>query len=249
MTKRISTVALAALIAGGALVAATTAYASSVTVIYSTITTANPDAGGAITGLVTGLVKSTLGPDGLPVEAVAGTFSNVNGAGELLWWTPDGVNVTAGVSYAYPNPAALPFDIQKNFFPNGTGGSNAGGYTSAILSGTFNTPAGGSVIFKLGSDDDAWIFLNGNLVVDNGGIHALVTAPTTVAGLAPGLNTVKVFFADRHVVQSGLYFDANVTVNPSVPEPSTWAMMLLGFAGLGFAGYRGGNRRRNAVEA
>jgi hypothetical protein len=29
----------------------------------------------------------------------------------------------------------------------------------------------------------------------------------------------------------------------SVPEPSTWAMMLLGFAGLGFAGYR---RTRNA---
>jgi hypothetical protein len=24
----------------------------------------------------------------------------------------------------------------------------------------------------------------------------------------------------------------------SVPEPSTWAMMLLGFVGLGFAGYR-----------
>ena len=24
----------------------------------------------------------------------------------------------------------------------------------------------------------------------------------------------------------------------AAPEPSTWAMMLLGFAGLGFAGYR-----------
>ncbi len=24
----------------------------------------------------------------------------------------------------------------------------------------------------------------------------------------------------------------------AVPEPSTWAMLLLGFAGLGFAGYR-----------
>jgi hypothetical protein len=23
-----------------------------------------------------------------------------------------------------------------------------------------------------------------------------------------------------------------------VPEPSTWAMMLLGFAGMGFVGYR-----------
>jgi PEP-CTERM motif len=27
-------------------------------------------------------------------------------------------------------------------------------------------------------------------------------------------------------------------VTPSAPEPSTWAMMLLGFAGLGFLGYR-----------
>jgi PEP-CTERM motif len=24
----------------------------------------------------------------------------------------------------------------------------------------------------------------------------------------------------------------------TAPEPSTWAMMMLGFAGLGFAGYR-----------
>jgi uncharacterized membrane protein len=31
----------------------------------------------------------------------------------------------------------------------------------------------------------------------------------------------------------------------SVPEPSTWAMMLLGFAGLGLAGYR----RANATSA
>ena len=27
-------------------------------------------------------------------------------------------------------------------------------------------------------------------------------------------------------------------VTATVPESSTWAMMLLGFAGLGFAGYR-----------
>ena len=34
----------------------------------------------------------------------------------------------------------------------------------------------------------------------------------------------------------------------SVPEPSTWAMMLLGFAGLGYAGYRRA-RRSNAAFA
>jgi hypothetical protein len=28
------------------------------------------------------------------------------------------------------------------------------------------------------------------------------------------------------------------TVELAVPEPSTWALMLIGFAGLGFAAYR-----------
>ena len=31
---------------------------------------------------------------------------------------------------------------------------------------------------------------------------------------------------------------ANIYVSSGVPEPSTWALMLIGFAGLGFAGYR-----------
>ena len=37
----------------------------------------------------------------------------------------------------------------------------------------------------------------------------------------------------------------DVSSTPAVPEPSTWAMMLLGFTGLGFAGYR---RSRKAVS-
>jgi hypothetical protein len=36
--------------------------------------------------------------------------------------------------------------------------------------------------------------------------------------------------------------------NP-VPEPSTWAMMLLGFAGLGFFGYRASRRRAQSCAA
>ena len=34
----------------------------------------------------------------------------------------------------------------------------------------------------------------------------------------------------------------------SVPEPSTWAMMLIGFAGLGFAAFRGRRRARTIFQ-
>jgi hypothetical protein len=33
----------------------------------------------------------------------------------------------------------------------------------------------------------------------------------------------------------------------TVPEPSTWAMLLLGFAGLGFAGWRRASKRGAAL--
>jgi len=39
-----------------------------------------------------------------------------------------------------------------------------------------------------------------------------------------------------------------VLYSPTVPEPSTWAMMLLGFAGLGFAGARARAAKEQAVQ-
>jgi hypothetical protein len=37
------------------------------------------------------------------------------------------------------------------------------------------------------------------------------------------------------------------SVSSGVPEPSTWAMMLIGFAGLGFAGYRRTKRKADVA--
>ena len=69
------------------------------------------------------------------------------------------------------------------------------------------------------------------------------------------LSVAEALFADhsldlRTVCPKDLVFDISTllaasglsagfdTDNSTVPEPSTWAMMLIGFAGLGFAGYR-----------
>ena len=61
-----------------------------------------------------------------------------------------------------------------------------------------------------------------------------IPVTTTIAG--------KLIFADLaggNDSIGNLLDDVTLTtVSPGIPEPSTWAMMLLGFFGLGFAGYR-----------
>ena len=48
------------------------------------------------------------------------------------------------------------------------------------------------------------------------------------------------------IVGAGAFNAAFSLTGTVVPEPSTWAMMLLGFAGLGFAGYRHARKARPA---
>ena len=57
------------------------------------------------------------------------------------------------------------------------------------------------------------------------------------------------FSDDQHFSAAGQLIEANFDfslLQGSVPEPSTWAMLLLGFAGIGFMAYR---RRANAAMA
>jgi hypothetical protein len=48
------------------------------------------------------------------------------------------------------------------------------------------------------------------------------------------------------IQESGVVEFATVAVAGAVPEPSTWAMMILGFAGMGFMAYR---KRKGAMLA
>jgi len=67
-----------------------------------------------------------------------------------------------------------------------------------------------------------------------------VDSGATSATFLPGATTLDV--VDAMTVSGPSGSDAtgvsNSFVENNIPEPSTWVMMLLGFAGLGFAGYR-----------
>jgi hypothetical protein len=62
----------------------------------------------------------------------------------------------------------------------------------------------------------------------------------------PPTNTFTTFSLPTNVIDSATFqFDAQITssidniiATPAVPEPSTWAMMILGFCGVGFMAYR-----------
>jgi hypothetical protein len=56
------------------------------------------------------------------------------------------------------------------------------------------------------------------------------------------------FITDLTFESAGNFTGTMTPITVSVPEPSVWAMMLFGFAGLGLAGYRA-SRKTLAIAA
>jgi hypothetical protein len=90
-------------------------------------------------------------------------------------------------------------------------------FTAPISSNTVNTGGPGQSILW-----DNWAFFDYNFIANSTSATIMFqqTSATTYVG-DTGLDNVSIS-----------------TVSSGVPEASTWAMMLLGFAGLGFVAYR-----------
>jgi hypothetical protein len=69
--------------------------------------------------------------------------------------------------------------------------------------------------------------------------------PETKTFVATATSAVVDFSVTDQINDMGL--DAVSVTGATVPEPATWAMMLLGFAGLGYAGYRRSKARPASV--
>ena len=193
---------------------------------------------------------SSLGANGLPVATSPFGVNDVNPVThEITWWSP---TLNTHVMATGTGTIALPYSSNM-FPPNSTGGNDGTAFETAVFTGAFTLAAPGTVEFQLGSDDDSFIYVDGALFGQNPGVHGVTNVDFTSPTLGAGGHTLNVFFADRQ--NTGAFLSLNllstdVVITPpgGVPEPATWAMMLLGFGGLG-AMLRRGRAAKVAASA
>ncbi|GBU22680.1 hypothetical protein R80B4_02592 [Fibrobacteres bacterium R8-0-B4] len=76
--------------------------------------------------------------------------------------------------------------------------------------------------FSFTGDDDVWVFINGRLAVDVGGIHSAVTASVDLdasrrmlGNLIDGRKyTLHMFYAERHTTESNIKITTNIISSP-----------------------------------
>ena len=123
--------------------------------------------------------------------------------------------------------------------------SNADGLTGVLLAtGTDDSgkPAGTQIGANFG------MYAQGTLVAPYGtlvgkiGLGDFFAIGTHFSGPANATGELTFYYWDSNYSDNTQYVTATIS---AVPEPSTWAMMILGFAGVGFLAYR----RRNQAAA
>ena len=175
-----------------------------------------------------GIVENDLGADHKPVYASDGPTAQTTGPDEFAQWyrDVDGVNQRLAVSIEFmPQAGGGYLYDNSNFFPiDGMGFGN--GPNGADHNFLFTTEAHTLFTYKGGErftfrgDDDLWIFVNGKLAVDIGGLHAPLEESIdfdrdkTKLGIEVGKTyPMDIFHAERHTVQSNFRIETTIDLS------------------------------------
>lgn len=178
-----------------------------------------------------GLVAQVLGEDGKPVYAgrdddhPVGTYTT-SGPDEFVQWynDVDGVNMRTEHELVFEqNPATQLWVFESTrFFPiDGmlfaepgfvdSDGVEHNFHFTFELHTEFRYEPG--QVFSFHGDDDVWVFINDQLVVDIGGVHArqLGSVDLDTLGLdAGGIYSMDLFHAERKTTQSNFKIETNL---------------------------------------
>jgi fibro-slime domain-containing protein len=221
----------AALLAAPTALGGGPAHAAELAVTYFTVAAlGDPDFRTPCCVFVRNMVLPTLGPHRLPllnpgfIGSNSYTIHDLNAAGEITWWSPGPTIAATGTGLT-----RLPIDNGHFFPPNGTGADNLHGFQTAVFRGVLHIRAAGPVSFKVAADDAAFVYVDGELVADLGGVHPAITLPVVTKTLAPRDYCLEIFYADLFPTRAELRFSVetpNVTVTQTAETDSAVCLAL-----------------------
>lgn len=186
-----------------------------------------------------GIVADNLGADGLPVYANPdGSTPTTTTQYNFDQWYRDvpGVNIripktltitrqSDSTIWEYRNSSFFPIDGEGWGNTDENSGLSCPAHNYHFTLEThleFDYNGGETFTFK--GDDDLWLYIDGKLVIDIGGVHSVIQKSVNIddvadeLGLVPG-NTYSfdLFFAERHTTQSNFMFQTNMELDCVTP--------------------------------